>query len=128
MIRQREMNAPQATEQEVTESFYMDDSLHHFLLDSTQHRKHSVIGTLEFAEPISTKDRWRKWLRDTGDECRRKNWYQWLKVFLPCFWTLEGYKLRDLPIDLLSGFTVGAMVIPQGLFSVPDTRHLSRFN
>lgn len=109
------MDGPQAGQQEVSESYYMDDSLHHFLLDSTQHRKHSVIGTLEFVEPISTKDRWRKWLRETWSECRRKNWYQWLKVFLPCFWTLEGYRLRDLPIDLLSGFTVGAMVIPQGM-------------
>jgi len=52
---------------------------------------------------------------------------QWLKVFLPCFWTLEGYRLRDLPIDWPSGFTVGAMVIPQGMscLVVPDTRTFS---
>jgi hypothetical protein len=106
------MNVPQAAPED-SESV-MDDSLHHFLLDSTQHRKHSVIGTLEFVEPISTKDRWLKWFKDAWSECRRWNWYQWLKFFIPCFWTLEGYKLKDLPIDLLSGFTVGAMVIPQG--------------
>lgn len=91
-----------------------DTSLHRYLLDSTTHRRHSVIGALEFKEPVSSKDRMNKYTRETITIYRNKTPYQWLKLFLPCIDTLEGYQLRDLPIDLLSGFTVGAMVIPQG--------------
>lgn len=91
------------------------ERLHQALIDSSLHRKHSVIGAFEFVEPTTTKDRVKKKFDEVAEESRNRTWYQWLKLFIPCFITLEGYKLRDLPIDLLSGFTVGALVIPQGM-------------
>eukprot|EP00590_Aulacoseira_subarctica_P001376 CAMPEP_0172414166 /NCGR_PEP_ID=MMETSP1064-20121228/867_1 /TAXON_ID=202472 /ORGANISM="Aulacoseira subarctica , Strain CCAP 1002/5" /LENGTH=108 /DNA_ID=CAMNT_0013150707 /DNA_START=84 /DNA_END=407 /DNA_ORIENTATION=+ len=90
-------------------------SLHRTIRDSTLHKRHSVLKTLEFAEPPSSKERAQEWVSEVSEEARNKSWFQWVKLFLPCFTTLEGYKIRDLPIDLLSGFTVGAMVIPQGM-------------
>jgi len=92
-----------------------DLSLHRSLRDSTLHKKHSVLKTLEFADPPSSKERVKVWVSEVSEKARNKSWFQWVKLFLPCFTTLEGYKIRDLPIDLLSGFTVGAMVIPQGM-------------
>jgi hypothetical protein len=86
--------------------FTDDSSLHRYLIDSTTHRRHSVIGALEFREPVSTDDRIKKWSRTAINDARRKTWYQWLRIFLPCLQTFEGYQMKDLPVDLISGFTV----------------------
>lgn len=41
-------------------------------------------------------------------------WVEWLEVFLPCTRWIRTYKWREyLQVDLMSGITVGVMLVPQ---------------
>ncbi|BFG22586.1 hypothetical protein CerSpe_088600 [Prunus speciosa] len=43
-------------------------------------------------------------------------WVEWLEVFLPCTRWIRTYKWREyLQVDLMSGITVGVMLVPQSM-------------
>ncbi|KAF5202537.1 Sulfate transporter [Thalictrum thalictroides] len=47
---------------------------------------------------------------------KRMSWIQWMEFFLPCFRWIRIYNIKDsLQSDLLSGITVGIMLVPQAM-------------
>ena len=45
---------------------------------------------------------------------RRMSWHNWIELFLPCYRWIRTYKWREyLQVDLMSGTTVGVMLVPQ---------------
>ncbi|XP_050250331.1 sulfate transporter 4.1, chloroplastic-like isoform X1 [Quercus robur] len=47
---------------------------------------------------------------------RRMSWHNWIELFLPCYRWIRTYKWREyLQVDLMSGTTVGVMLVPQAM-------------
>ncbi|KAK4425206.1 Sulfate transporter 4.1, chloroplastic [Sesamum alatum] len=47
---------------------------------------------------------------------KRMTWEEWIELFLPCYRWIRTYKWREyLQPDLMSGITVGVMLVPQSM-------------
>ncbi|KAL2230271.1 UNVERIFIED_CONTAM: Sulfate transporter 4.1, chloroplastic [Sesamum indicum] len=47
---------------------------------------------------------------------KRMTWAEWIELFLPCYRWIRTYKWREyLQPDLMSGITVGVMLVPQSM-------------
>ncbi|VFQ81243.1 unnamed protein product [Cuscuta campestris] len=53
------------------------------------------------------------------EKVRRMTWTEWIELSLPCFRWIRKYRWRqDLQPDLISGVTVGVMLVPQVSFYI----------
>ena len=62
----------------------------------------------------------KKW---TG-KVKQMTWINWMELLLPCSRWIRTYKWREyLQSDLLSGITIGIMLVPQVRFLVQSIKH-----
>ncbi|KAL0349221.1 UNVERIFIED_CONTAM: Sulfate transporter 4.1, chloroplastic [Sesamum angustifolium] len=72
--------------------------------------QHPTTSTTSTPPPSSSfLGRWR-------GKMKRMTWVEWIELFLPCYRWIRTYKWREyLQPDLMSGITVGVMLVPQSM-------------
>ncbi|KAL0376971.1 UNVERIFIED_CONTAM: Sulfate transporter 4.1, chloroplastic [Sesamum calycinum] len=72
--------------------------------------QHPTTSTSSTPPPSSSfLGRWR-------GKMKRMTWVEWIELFLPCYRWIRTYRWREyLQPDLMSGITVGVMLVPQSM-------------
>ncbi|KAL0456687.1 UNVERIFIED_CONTAM: Sulfate transporter 4.1, chloroplastic [Sesamum latifolium] len=71
--------------------------------------QHPTTSTTSTPPSSSFLGRWR-------GKMKRMTWVEWIELFLPCYRWIRTYKWREyLQPDLMSGITVGVMLVPQSM-------------